>query len=423
MRHETKFAQWIRFGSTSEFLVPLRNQLEIESKYEVVPQRLLETILDEGLTAAVSQINQSLPETTSVNISSVDLSDIKADFADAIAVRIGQIGLPLNPDDPVIDAAIRRYTALISARLQQEGLGATRYVWRSSDDAVVRATHQQYDDQQFSWENPPDGENPGAAYGCRCIAEPIIDELAIPEFGVCEIVNGEMLLEVYPDAQIDRLSELAREIDLQIVTGRLDTPGRRAHFFGQVAIEAGSEADVEENLNYRAGALETIFSYFRRNPDEAELFGRTSDHAADQEAIANRAYAGRNGNGDVESGDGWLYRGRGLKQLTGRSNYRDFTRWHNQTFTERVNFEDDPDLLLLPKYAVRSALYFWVENGLHLIADEGVSEVVTDQITAVINRNTDSYVERWQQVNRLNQNDVFAGVCNFSTARPRFEDQ
>jgi predicted chitinase len=423
MKHETKFAQWIRFGGTSEFLVLLRTQLEIENKFEVVPQRLLETILDKGLAAAVAQINQSLPDNSSVNISSVDLSDIKSEFADAVALRIGQIGLPLNADDAVINAAIRRYTALISARLQQEGLGASQYVWRSSDDAVVRATHQQYDDQQFSWENPPEDGNPGAAYGCRCTAEPVLDSVTIPEYGVCDIVNSEMLLEVFPDAQLDRLSELAKEIDLQIVTGSLDTPERRAHFFGQVAIEAGSEADVEENLNYRASALETIFSYFRRNPEEAELFGRTSEHVADQEAIANRAYANRNGNGDVESGDGWLYRGRGLKQLTGRSNYRDFTRWHNQIFTERVNFEDDPDLLLLPKYAVRSALYFWVENGLHLVADEGVSEVVTDQITAVINLHTESYLERWQQVDRLYQNDVFADVCNFSTARPRFEDQ
>jgi predicted chitinase len=112
-----------------------------------------------------------------------------------------------------------------------------------------------------------------------------------------------------------------------------------------------------------------------------------------------------------------------LKQLTGRSNYRDFTLWHNRTFSERVNFEDDPDQLVLPKYAVRSALYFWVENGLHLLADEGVSESVTDRITAAINLNTDSYSERWQQVNRLHLNEVFANVCSFSTARPRFEDQ
>jgi hypothetical protein len=266
MKHETKFAQWIRFGGVSEFLVPLGNRLQIDTKFEVVPQRLLETILDKGLGAAVAQINQSLPDGSSVNISSVDLSDIKSGFADAIALRIGQIGLPVNPDDPVITAAIQRYTALISARLQQEGLGTTQYVWRSSDDAAVRATHQRYDDQQFLWENPPDGENPGAAFGCRCIAEPIVDEAVIPEFGVCDIVSGEMLLEVLPDAQVDRLTELAKEIDLQIVTGQLDTPERRSHFFGQVAIEAGSEADLEENLNYRASALGTIFFLLQAEP-------------------------------------------------------------------------------------------------------------------------------------------------------------
>jgi hypothetical protein len=48
----------------------------------------------------------------------------------------------------------------------------------------------------------------------------------------------------------------------------------------------------------RADRLGSIFSDFRRNPDESLIYARTADHPADQEAIANRAYADRNGNGD-----------------------------------------------------------------------------------------------------------------------------
>ena len=115
--------------------------------------------------------------------------------------------------------------------------------------------------------------------------------------------------------------QVAREIDLQIVTAQLNSPERLAHFFGQVLQEVGQRIRLVESLDYRADRLGSIFSYFRRNPDEALLYGRTADHPADQEAIANRAYADRNGNGNVESGDGWRFRGRGLKQVTSRANY------------------------------------------------------------------------------------------------------
>ena len=59
-----------------------------------------------------------------------------------------------------------------------------------------------------------------------------------------------------------------------------------------------------ESLDYRANRLAAIFSYFQRNPADALLYGRTADQPADQEAIANRAYPDRNGNGNIESGDG-----------------------------------------------------------------------------------------------------------------------
>uniref|UniRef100_UPI0035AFAB55 hypothetical protein n=1 Tax=Paenirhodobacter enshiensis TaxID=1105367 RepID=UPI0035AFAB55 len=125
----------------------------------------------------------------------------------------------------------------------------------------------------------------------------------------------------------------------------MNSPERLAHFFGQVLQEVGQRVRLVESLDYRADRLGSIFSYFRRNPDEALLYVRTADHPADQEAIANRAYADRNGNGNVESGDGWRFRGRSLNQVTGRAHYRAFAEDHAQMFGEQIDFEAEPDLL------------------------------------------------------------------------------
>jgi putative chitinase len=177
-----------------------------------------------------------------------------------------------------------------------------------------------------------------------------------------------------------------------------------------------------ESLDYRADRLGSIFSYFRRNPDEALLYGRTADHPADQEASAIRAYADRNGNGKVESGDGWRFRGPGPKQVTGRANYRAFAEEHTRMFGEQIDFEAEPDSLGTPRYAVRSALWFWQTNDLFSLADAGINRATADTITAIINRGTDSYGQRWENVRRLSESEVFANVCRFSVSRPRFED-
>lgn len=120
----------------------------------------------------------------------------------------------------------------------------------------------------------------------------------------------------------------------------------------------------------------------------------------DHEAIANGAYGGRTdlGNRGVATGDGWKYRGRGLKQLTGLDNYMQFQQWHSR-FSGRwqdgcVDFVSNPDLLLEMKYAVRSAASFWLNNKLYEMADKGGAPDVVDLITAVVNKYTNTYGER-----------------------------
>ena len=67
---------------------------------------------------------------------------------------------------------LRAFAGLIN-QLRQQDLGIERYVWRSRDDAKVRDSHAQYDDQVFRWNDPPAGGHPGQAPNCRCYAEPV----------------------------------------------------------------------------------------------------------------------------------------------------------------------------------------------------------------------------------------------------------
>jgi len=422
MLHESKFAAWIRSGDNSAFVLLLNPGRVPEAKFSVVPDRLLDGIIDDALAAGVARLNGFLPEGVSIDITSIDLTAIRGQLRTSIADRLNETGVPVNHNDPVISAILARYAETLNGHFQRDALQLETYIWRGQDDARVRAAHAEYDDRAFAWSDPPAGGNPGEVWNCRCTAEPIIDPRSIPEGAVCDILTGDRLSDVFPDADSDRLTQVAREIELQIVTAQLNSPERLAHFFGRVLQEVVQRMRLVESLDYRADRLGSIFSYFRRNPDEALLYGRTAGHPADQEAIANPAYADRNGNGNVESGDGWRYPGRGLKQVPGRANYRAFAEEHTRMFGEQIDFEAEPDLLGTPRYAVRSALWFWHASDLFSLADAGIISAAADCITAIINRGTDSYGRRWENVRRLSESEVFANVCRFSVSRPRFED-
>ena len=122
----------------------------------------------------------------------------------------------------------------------------------------------------------------------------------------------------------------------------------------------------------------------RITPAEAEKYGRTDSHRADQKMIGNIIYANRNGNGDVKSGDGYKYRGRGLIQITGRGNYSALV---NQL---RVDIVSNPEKLTEPNLAAESAAAWWKNNGLNEIAD---SDDV-DRITRIINGGTNGMEDR-----------------------------
>jgi predicted chitinase len=146
----------------------------------------------------------------------------------------------------------------------------------------------------------------------------------------------------------------------------IDTPLRVSHFLAQVLHESGRMRTTEENLNYSEKGLLRVFSrYF--SGTEAREFARRP------ERIANRVYANRIGNGDEASGDGFRFRGRGLMQLTGRSNYRKFSTWLGSDVVT------DPDPVA-DRHAVASAVFFWDTRNLNALADLDDGRKITKRV-------------------------------------------
>ena len=109
----------------------------------------------------------------------------------------------------------------------------------------------------------------------------------------------------------------------------LNTPERLAFFLGQVKAEIYIRRDgsvrTRESMNYSVAGLMKTFSHFRKNPHLATKLGRKANQSANQTAIANLVYADENRNpryrlGNIKDGDGWLFRGCGILQSTGREN-------------------------------------------------------------------------------------------------------
>lgn len=174
----------------------------------------------------------------------------------------------------------------------------------------------------------------------------------------------EVALFLCPKANSQIISALAHEK----VTLHLTTPLRICHFAAQVAHESGFISQVE-NLSYSKEALLRTWPN-RFTPETAEQYARQP------ERIANKVYAGRMGNGDEASGDGWRFIGRGLLQLTGRENYQNFSTYYQQYY-KTCSIVEHPQSLLHPENAVLSALWFWNMKKCYFYADQDDLRTIT----------------------------------------------
>lgn len=150
------------------------------------------------------------------------------------------------------------------------------------------------------------------------------------------------------------------DVNIMLEKYKIDTPKRVAGFFSQVCVESMDFEVIKENLNYSERGLNSVFAkYFEKTGRNA------AEYARQPEKIANVVYASRMGNGDTGTGDGYLYRGRGLIQLTGKNNYQAFATAVGLSMKEVVPYLEGR------KGALESACWFWSKNRLNDIADTG----------------------------------------------------
>lgn len=165
----------------------------------------------------------------------------------------------------------------------------------------------------------------------------------------------------------------------------ITTPNQVAAWLAQTAHESGGYTLLVENLNYRATIMAAIWPnrFAVLGPDKKPVKTPDGKNTPNKfalaierkpELIANVVYSSRMGNGPTESGDGWKYRGRGLKQLTGKDNY---IRCGSAL---GLNLVEQPDLLQEPGGATLSAAWFWTANKCSEIIDTGDFKALTKKI-------------------------------------------
>ena len=198
----------------------------------------------------------------------------------------------------------------------------------------------------------------------------------------------EKLEDIFYNATQDRLDEFYDVFKDNAEAFNIATELHENFFLAQIVAETGYDLiPKRESLNYSVDALKSTFGRYKSNPKLAERDGRSDSHKADQVAIGNVAYADRIGNGDIESGDGYFYRGGGYFQLTGRSNYRRMAEVIRQTIGSHMGEDNLAISIGTVSGALLSAMAFWLDNECYECED-------IDCVTRKINRYTDSYDKR-----------------------------
>lgn len=194
-------------------------------------------------------------------------------------------------------------------------------------------------------------------------------------------MNKELLKIAFPTASDETLIKYLSHLEDALANYNIQTHHDISAFLAHVGHESGDLRRVKENLNYSVDGLLKVFPKYFKDRQEAEKYARQPIR------IASRVYANRMGNGNEESGDGWRYCGRGLIQLTGKSNYQKFAKYVSKSLDDVISF------LEVPKGACTSAAYFWKTNN--------CNDKTIEESTKIINGGTHGLEDRKTRFQRI----------------------
>lgn len=166
-------------------------------------------------------------------------------------------------------------------------------------------------------------------------------------------ITRQLLKVSFPSASDQTIEKFIEPIATTLKKFSISSKHDISAFLAHIGHESGDLKFVKENLNYSSQALQRVFKKYFPTQDLANQYARKP------EMIANRVYANRMGNGPESSGDGWKFRGRGVIQLTGKSNYQEFAKAISKSLDDTIQY------LETPEGACMSAGFFWSTRDLN----------------------------------------------------------
>ncbi|MEP6922000.1 MAG: glycoside hydrolase family 19 protein [bacterium] len=191
----------------------------------------------------------------------------------------------------------------------------------------------------------------------------------------------KIVKQLAPNARINYLDAIQQGVPLFEKHG-ITTPLRMAHFLAQAMVETGAFTVLRENMNYSMPRLVEIFGVGHHSARITKAEAAVLAH--NPAAISERVYGLGNPKkaqelGNTKPGDGFIYRGNGVLQTTGRGSHR------RMGLACGVDFEGNPNLVTAPDHALKPALQEWTEGNLNLAADRNDIRTITLRINGGLN--------------------------------------